>query len=180
MKTAYTCFCTDIIHDGHLNIIKNAAKLGKVVVGCLSDEALIRYNRFPTIGQDERIHLYKSIDGVDEVVVQNDMLYDDVISKLKPDYVVHGDNWKDGPEKAIRAHVEELLKTYGGELVDVPYTYNDKVKKIDLQLREKLAMPEYRRKRLRQLISLTPIVKAMEAHSGLTGRRANPISSLWI
>lgn len=169
MKTAYTCFCTDIIHDGHLNIIKNAAKLGKVVVGCLSDEALIRYNRFPTIGQDERIHLYKSIDGVDEVVVQNDMLYDDVISKLKPDYVVHGDNWKDGPEKAIRAHVEELLKTYGGELVDVPYTYNDKVKKIDLQLREKLAMPEYRRKRLRQLISLTPIVKAMEAHSGLTG-----------
>lgn len=169
MKTAYTCFCTDIIHDGHLNIIKNAAKLGKVVVGCLSDEALIRYNRFPTISQDERIHLYKSIDGVDEVVVQNDMLYDDVISKIKPDYVVHGDNWKDGPEKAIRAHVEELLKTYGGELVDVPYTYNDKVKKIDLQLREKLAMPEYRRKRLRQLISLTPIVKAMEAHSGLTG-----------
>lgn len=169
MKTAYTCFCTDIIHDGHLNIIKNAAKLGRVVVGCLSDEALIRYNRFPTISQDERIHLYKSIDGVDEVVVQNDMLYDDVISKLRPDYVVHGDNWKDGPEKAIHAHVEELLKTYGGELVDVPYTYNDKVKKIDLQLREKLAMPEYRRKRLRQLISLTPIVKAMEAHSGLTG-----------
>ncbi len=169
MKTVYTCFCTDIIHDGHLNIIKNAAKLGRVVVGCLSDEALIRYNRFPTIGQEERVRLYKGIDGVDEVIVQNDMLYDDVISSLKPDYVVHGDNWKDGPEKTIRDHVEGLLKKYGGELVDVPYTYNDKVKKIDLQLREKLAMPEYRRKRLRQLISLTPIVKAMEAHSGLTG-----------
>ncbi len=169
MKTVYTCFCTDIIHDGHLNIIQNARKLGRVVVGCLSDEALIRYNRFPTLSQEERIRLYESINGVDEVIVQNDMLYDDVISKIKPDYVVHGDNWKDGPEKTIRAHVEELLKKYGGELVDIPYTYNDKVKKIDLQLREKLAMPEYRRKRLRQLISLTPIVKAMEAHSGLTG-----------
>lgn len=169
MKTVYTCFCTDIIHDGHLNIIQNARKLGRVVVGCLSDEALIRYNRFPTLSQEERIRLYESINGVDEVIVQNDMLYDDVISKIEPDYVVHGDNWKDGPEQTIRAHVEELLKKYGGELVDIPYTYNDKVKKIDLQLREKLAMPEYRRKRLRQLISLTPIVKAMEAHSGLTG-----------
>ena len=66
-------------------------------------------------------------------------------------------------------HVEELLKTYGGELVDIPYTYNETVKKIDMQLREKLAMPEYRRKRLRQLLKMTPIVKAMEAHSGLTG-----------
>ncbi len=169
MKTVYTCFCTDVIHEGHLNIIDEAHKLGKVVVGCLSDEALIRYNKFPTISQEERIRLYQGIDGVEDVVIQNDMLYDDVIAQLKPDFVVHGDNWREGPEKAIRDHVEELLGSYGGELVDIPYTYNEKVKKIDLQLREKLAMPEYRRKRLRQLISLTPIVKVMEAHSGLTG-----------
>lgn len=169
MKTVYTCFCTDVIHDGHLNIIEEAHKRGKVIVGCLSDEALIRYNKFPTISQDERIKLYRSIDGVEEVVIQNDMLYDDVVTLIQPDYIVHGDNWKEGPEKAIRDHVEELLKAYGGELVDIPYTYNEKVKKIDMQLREKLAMPEYRRKRLRQLISMTPIVKVMEAHSGLTG-----------
>lgn len=169
MKTVYTCFCTDVIHDGHLNIIEEAHKRGKVIVGCLSDEALIRYNKFPTISQDERIKLYRSIDGVEEVVIQNDMLYDDVITLIQPDYVLHGDNWKEGPEKAIRDHVEELLQAYGGELVDIPYTYNEKVKKVDLQLREKLAMPEYRRKRLRQLISMTPIVKVMEAHSGLTG-----------
>ena len=169
MKTVYTCFCTDIIHDGHLNIIEEAHKRGKVIVGCLSDEALIRYNKFPTISQDERIKLYRSIDGVEEVVIQNDMLYDDVITLIQPDYVVHGDNWLEGPERAIRDHVEELLKAYGGELIDIPYTYNEKVKKIDMQLREKLAMPEYRRKRLRQLISMTPIVKVMEAHSGLTG-----------
>ncbi len=169
MKTAYTCFCTDVIHEGHLNIINEAKKRGRVIIGCLSDEALIRYNKFPTISQEERVKLYRRIEGVEEVVIQNSMLYDDVITLIKPDYVLHGDNWKEGPEKAIRDHVEELLKTYGGELVDIPYTYNETVKKIDMQLREKLAMPEYRRKRLRQLLKMTPIVKAMEAHSGLTG-----------
>ena len=169
MKTVYTCFCTDVIHAGHLNIINEAKKLGRVIVGCLSDEASIRYNKFPTISQEDRLKLYRSIEGVEEVVIQNDMLYDDVITLIKPDYIVHGDNWADGPEKSIRDHVENLLKEYGGELVDIPYTYNEDVKKIDMQLREKLAMPEYRRKRLRQLLKLTPIVKAMEAHSGLTG-----------
>lgn len=169
MKTVYTCFCTDVIHEGHLNIIEEAHKRGKVIVGCLSDEVLIRYNKFPTISQEERVKLYKGIDGVEEVVIQNDMMYEDVITLIQPDYVLHGDNWKDGPEKVIRDRVEELLKKYGGEIVDIPYTYNEKVRKIDLQLREKLAMPEYRRKRLRQLIKMTPIVKAMEAHSGLTG-----------
>lgn len=169
MKTVYTCFCTDVIHDGHLNIIKEAQKRGRVIVGCLSDEALIRYNKFPIIDQDERIKLYRSLDGVSEVVIQNDMLYDDAITLVQPDYVIHGDNWQTGPERAIRDHVEGLLRGYGGELIDIPYTHNEKVKKIDMQLREKLAMPEYRRKRLRQLISMTPIVKVMEAHSGLTG-----------
>jgi len=169
MKTAYTCFCTDVIHEGHLNIIANAKKYGRVIVGCLSDKALIRYNRFPTVSQEERVRLYRSLEGVEEVVIQDNMLYDDVITLIKPDYIVHGDNWKDGPENAIRRHVEELVRSYGGEIIDVPYTYNEKVKKIDLQLREKLAMPEYRRKRLRDLIRMTPIVKAMEAHSGLTG-----------
>ncbi len=169
MKTVYTCFCTDVIHDGHLNIIEKAKEHGRVVVGALTDEALIKYNRFPTISLEERIKLYKELDGVDEVVVQKDFMYNDVIAEIKPDYVIHGDNWKNGPESAIREHVEALLKEYGGELIDVPYTYNEKVKKIDMQLREKLAMPEYRRKRLRQLIKMTPIVKTMEAHSGLTG-----------
>ena len=169
MATVYTCFCTDVIHDGHLNIIKEAKELGRVIVGCLSDKALIRYNKFPTISQDERMKLYRSIEGVDEVVIQNDMLYNDVLALIHPDYVLHGDNWKEGPEKIIRDHVEEVLKEYGGKLVDIPYTYNEKVRKIDLQLKEKLGMPEYRRKRLRQLIEMTPIVKTMEAHSGLTG-----------
>ena len=169
MKTVYTCFCTEVLHEGHLNIIEEAHKRGKVIIGCLSDEALVRFNRFPTISQEARMKLYQGIDGVEEVVIQNDMLYNDVIPKIRPDYVLHGDNWKEGPEQAIREHVVTLLAEYGGELIDIPYTYNERVKKIDMQLREKLAMPEYRRKRLRQLIKMTPIVKAMEAHSGLTG-----------
>ncbi len=169
MKKAYTCFCTDIIHEGHLNIINEAKKYGRVIVGALSDRALIRYNRFSTLPQEERIKLYRSIEGVDEVVIQEDMLYDDVITLIRPDYVIHGDNWKNGPEASIREHVEEKLKAYGGEIIDVPYTFNETVYKIDLQLKEKLSMPEYRRKRLRQLLNMTDIVKVMEAHSGLTG-----------
>ncbi len=169
MKTAYTCFTTDIIHEGHLNIIENAKKYGRVVVGALSIPESIRYNRFPTISIEERIALYKSIPGVDEVIVQEDMGYRDVVEKLHPDYIIHGDNWKTGPESAIRKKVEELLSEYGGELIEIPYTYNEEVKKADRRLQEKLAMPEYRRKRLRQLIDMQPIVKVMEAHSGLTG-----------
>lgn len=169
MKTVYTCFCTDIIHEGHLNIIEQAHQYGKVIVGALSDKALIRYNKFPTLSQDERVKLYRSIDGVEDVVIQNDMLYDDVIDLIKPDYVVHGDNWKQGPQAVIRSHVQEKLDEYGGQVIDIPYTYNESVKKADQLLKEKLAMPEYRRKRLRQLIDMCPIVKVIEAHSGLTG-----------
>ena len=169
MKTVYTCFATDVIHAGHLNIINEAKKYGRVVVGCLSDKASIRYNRFPTISEDKRVELYKEIEGVDSVILQNDMFYDDVIRSLHPDYVIHGDNWVKGPESSIRAHVIKLVSSYGGEVIDVPYTFNEEVKKVDMQIKEKLSMPEYRRKRLRQLISMTDIVKAMEAHSGLTG-----------
>ena len=169
MKTVYTCFCTDIIHEGHLNIIKQAQKYGRVVVGALSDGALIRYNRFPTTSLDERVKLYKSLEGVDSVVVQHSVMYDEVINSLHPDYVVHGDNWKEGAESAIRSNVVELLSSYGGQLIEIPYTYNPVVKKIDRQLKEKLAMHEYRRKRLKQLLRIRPIVKTLEVHSGLTG-----------
>lgn len=169
MKTVYTCFSTDVIHEGHLNIIREALKYGRIVVGCLSDKASIRYNRFPTVPEKERLELYKTIKNIDSVIIQNDMLYDDVIEYLHPDYVIHGDNWKEGAESAIRSHVETLLSSYGGKIIDIPYTFNEEVKKLDLQLKEKLSMPEYRRKRLRQLLEMTPVVKAMEAHSGLTG-----------
>lgn len=169
MKTVYTCFCTEVIHEGHLNILREAKKYGKVIVGALSDRALIRCSRFPAISQEERLRLYRSLDGVDSVVIQDDMLYDDVLSLIRPDYVIHGDNWRTGPEAEIRARLLRSLEALGGRLIEVPYTRNERVSRADRLLREKLAMPEYRRRRLRQLLTLCPVVKAIEAHSGLTG-----------
>jgi len=169
MKTVYTCFCTDVIHAGHLNVIRHAAEYGRVIVGALTDEALIRYNKFPTISLEERIRLYERIPGVSEVVVQDKIHYDDIVRKLRPDYVIHGDNWREGAEAVIRKQLLETLKECGGELIEVPYTRDETVKKIDAIQKEKLAMPEYRRKRLKQLIGICPIVKTIEAHSGLTG-----------
>ncbi|MCM1367599.1 MAG: phosphoenolpyruvate mutase [Roseburia sp.] len=169
MKKVYTCFCTDVIHEGHLNIIEQAKKYGDVYVGVLTDEAMVRFDRFPTIGFDERVELVKSLDGVKEVVIQDEIMYDKVVEKLHPDYIIHGDNWKSGPMKAVRDNAEKLIAVYGGKIIDVPYTYNDNVRRVDAQLREKLQMPEYRRKRLKQLLKLRPIVKTLEVHSGLTG-----------
>lgn len=169
MKTVYACFCTDVIHEGHLNIINNARKYGRVVVGVLSDQAMIRFDKFPTRTFEERIKLVQSIDGVDEVVTQNKIMYDEVFKTIKPDYIIHGDNWKTGAEIAIRNNVLGLLKEYGGELIEVPYTYSEKTKLIDDKTREKRAMPEYRRKALRQLLKIRGLVKAIEVHSGLTG-----------
>ena len=169
MKKVYTCFCTDIIHEGHLNIINEARKYGELTIGVLTDAAMIRFNRFPTITFEERIKLVENIDGIKNIVIQEDVMYDKIIDKLHPDYVVHGDNWKEGSMKAIRDNVICLLQSYGGQVIDVPYTYNETVKRVDARLNEKLAMPEYRRKRLRQLIEIRPIVKTIEVHSGLTG-----------
>ena len=169
MKTVYTCFCTDVIHEGHLNIIRKAKELGTVIVGILSDGAMIRFNRFPTVSFEERIRIVKEIGEVDRVVIQDSIMYDDIIEELHPDYVIHGDNWREGPMKAIRDNVEKLLGAYGGSIVDVPYTYNETVRHIDTQIKERLSMPEYRRKRLKQVISIRGLAKAIEVHNGLTG-----------
>lgn len=169
MKKIYTCFCTDVIHEGHLNILKRAKEYGEVIVGVLADEAMVRYNRFPTISLEDRIEIVKNTGLADRVIVQNTIMYDEVIAKEKPDYVIHGDNWKEGPENAIRQNVLKNLSEYGGELIEAPYTYNREVKKIDDRIKEKLAMPEFRRRRLKQLIAMRPIVKTLEVHSGLTG-----------
>ena len=169
-KIVYTCFCTDVIHEGHMNIIHKAKELGgKLIVGVLCDSEMIRYNKFPIKEFDERVKMISDIPEVDDVIIQDTIMYDKIVEELKPDYVVHGDNW-DRPEmEAIRNNIVSLLERYGGELVEIPYTYSENAKKVDRQIREKLSMPDYRRGRLRKLLELVPIVKTMEAHSGLTG-----------
>lgn len=169
MATVYTCFVTSIIHEGHRNLIEQGRKYGDVVVGVLSDRAAIRFNRFPLMNTEERVKLVQNLPGVSRVVVQNDVMYDQVIADLKPDYVMHGDNWTEGPMSAIRDNVKKLLDEYGGTIIDVPYTYSEEAQRADVQERERLAMSEYRRPRLRKLIDLCDTVKAIEVHSGLTG-----------
>ena len=169
MKTVYMLFATDVIHEGHINVVKEAKKYGRVIGGVLCDAAMIRFNRFPTVSFDERVKMVKDIQEVDDVIVQNETLYENTLRRIKPDYVIHGDNWCEGPEKAIRDNAVAVMKELGGEVIEVPYTRNENVKKIDDRIKDKLSMPEFRRKRLKQLIEMTPIVKTIEAHSGLTG-----------
>ena len=168
-KIVYTCFCTDIIHEGHRNVLREAQKYGEVTVGVLCDAEMVRYNRFPTRTLEERVAQVEALPEVAHVIVQKEIMYDHVLAELQPDYVIHGDNWKSGPDSAIRRNVIENLAHYGGRLIEVPYTYNEAVKKIDDRVREQLAMPELRRGRLRRLINMIPIVKSIEVHSGLTG-----------
>lgn len=169
MKTVYACFCTDVIHEGHLNIIKEAKKYGTIIAGVMSDEAMVRYDRFPLISFEERKILLENIPEISRVVVQTDVMYEKVLNELRPDYVIHGDDWKEGAMRAVRQNVKDTLEKWGGKLIEIPYTYNEQVQKVDAMMRERAAMPEYRRKRLRQMIQLCPIVKTMEVHSGLTG-----------
>ncbi|MEG0694115.1 MAG: phosphoenolpyruvate mutase [Erysipelotrichaceae bacterium] len=169
MKKVYICFSTDVIHEGHLNIIEKAKTYGNVMAGVLSDEASVCFDRFPTISFEERFNMIKNTDGIDEVVVQKTVSYKDVLNEYKPDYVIHGDDWRDNALSGIREEVINTLTKWGGELIEVPYTFNENVQKIDRNVRAKLAMPEFRRKRLRQLLNMRPVVKAIEVHSGLTG-----------
>ena len=169
MSKVYTCFCTDIIHEGHLNIIREAKKLGELTVGVLTDSEMVRYNRFPTRTTEERMNMVKAIPGVNEVIEQKQIMYDEVVRTLKPDFIVHGDNWGDPAMQAIRGNILKLTEEYGGKLVEIPYTHNESVEKLDRQMREKLSMPEFRRGRLRKLFDMIPIIKTIEVHSGLTG-----------
>lgn len=169
MKTVYTCFCTDVIHDGHKNIIRNALKYGEVTAGVLCDYQMVRYNRFPSISFEERFEMIRGLEGVSRAVVQDEIMYDRVLEELRPDYVIHGDNWKSGPEETIRDNVLSNLGKYGGELIEVPYTWNESVRKAEEVAKERLAMPEFRRGRLRRLLRIGSVVKTVEVHNGLTG-----------
>ena len=120
----YTCFCTDVIHEGHLNIINEAKKYGEVVIGILCDSEMVKYNRFPLKTTEERIELAKSIPDIKEVIVQNDIMYDNIVKELRPDYIIHGNNWSDDSMKAIKKNILNVLDKYGGELIEIPYNYN--------------------------------------------------------
>ena len=168
-KTVYMCFSTDIIHGGYISIIKKAQALGTLIVGVLSDEAVASYKRFPLVPESERMVMFENIAGVDKVVLQQTLSYKENLLKYKPDIVVHGDDWCTGFQKPIRDEVVEVLKSYGGELVEYPYSNDPKYAEIQARTRADLAMPDIRRGRLRRVLGVKGLITAMEAHDGLTG-----------
>ena len=168
-KTVYMCFSTDIIHGGHIDIIRKAEQLGDLIVGVLSDEAIASFKRYPLVPFEERKVLFENINGVKKVVEQKELSYKNILKELKPDIVVHGDDWKEGFQKPIREEVLEVLNSYGGELVEFPYNKDAKYDELDKQMRMQLGMPDYRRGRLKKLINIKGLVTAIEAHSGITG-----------
>lgn len=168
-KTVYMSFSTDVIHGGHTAIIQRAAELGELTIGMLTDDVVASYKRFPVLKYDERVKLLESIKGVSKVIPQKILSYSENLRLLKPDYVVHGDNWITGFQKPIRDEVIDILNEYGGELIEYPYSHNKEYEKLELSQREQLSMPDVRRGRLKQLIEMKPIVKVIEAHNGITG-----------
>ena len=169
MKKVFMSMSTDVIHGGHINIINRAAALGELTVGVLSDETVASYKRYPLLSCEERMKIVSAMRGVAHVVKQDGLSYRDVISRLKPDIVVHGDDWRTGIQQPIREETVRLLSEYGGELVEFPYTVNAEYDKLEANARLQLAMPDMRRARLKKLIGLKGLVTAIEAHSGITG-----------
>ncbi len=168
-RTVYMCFSTDMVHSGHIAIIKKAARLGKLIIGVLSDEAVISYKRFPLLPFTERKALFENITGVSKVVEQTTLSYRENLERYRPDYVVHGDDWVSGFQKPVREEVLSVLSAYGGKLVEFPYANDEKYQKLESRARVDLSLPDVRRARLRKAIEMKGLVTAMEAHSGITG-----------
>jgi len=166
MKTVYICFSTDILHNGHMKIIQRASELGELTVGLLSDEAIATYKHYPLIPLDERIQMFENIKGVSRVVIQDKLDYTDILHELKPDIVVHGDDWLTGYQEPVREGVIRTLAEWGGELVEFPYTDTPTEKTLS-SLEKLLYMPEFRRGRLKKLMSYKPCLTALEAYNGL-------------
>ena len=168
-KKVYVGMSADIIHPGHLNIIHEAQKYGKVIVGVLTDAAIASYKRLPYLNYEQRSLIVQNLKGVDSVVPQTTLDYVPNLKMLKPDFVVHGDDWKEGIQKETRQRVIDTLTQWGGKVIDVPYTKGISSTQLNERLKEIGTTPEIRQKRLKRLIAAKKIVRICESHSGLTG-----------
>ena len=168
-KIAYVPMSVDLVHTGHINIINEAKKYGKVIVGLLTDKAVANYKRVPLLPYEQRKIIIESVKGVDEVVPQEEDDYVPIIKRLKPDYFIHGDDWKTGSQKEKRERVINAMKEIGGQVVEPAYTQGISSTQLNQSLREIGFTPEIRMKRLRRLLEAKPIIRILEAHNGLTG-----------
>lgn len=169
MATVYLSMSTDIIHGGHMNIIEKAAALGELTVGVLTDDVVASYKRFPLLPYEERVKIIGGLKGVKQVVPQKTLSYKENLEELKPDYLVHGDNWREGFQRCIREEAIEVLASYGGILKEFPYSSDAQYQRLEDASRDRLSIPDVRRSRLKKLLEMKTTVNAIEAHSGLTG-----------
>lgn len=168
-KKVYIGMSADLIHPGHLNIIKEASKYGEVMIGLLTDAAIASYKRIPFMDFEQRKIVIENIKGVSQVVEQETLDYVANLEKYKPDYVVHGDDWRSGVQQKTRQRVIEVLKEWGGELIEIPYTKNISSTKINNALKEIGTTPEIRLKSLRRMLKVKPILRFLDIHNALSG-----------
>lgn len=168
-KTVYVAMSADIIHPGHLNIIKVAQQYGEVTVGVLTDAAIASYKRLPYMDYDQRSAIVASLKGVKAVIPQETLDYVPNLEKLRPDYVVHGDDWKQGVQSKTRERVIAALAQWGGELIEPAYTPGISSTQLNWAIKEIGTTPEIRLRRFRRLLNAKPLVRVMEAHNGLCG-----------
>lgn len=168
-KNVYIGMSADLIHQGHLNIISEGIKYGRVIIGLLTDEAIASYKRLPLIAFNERKLIVENLKGVDKVVPQATLDYVPNLLDIKPDYVVHGDDWKEGVQKTVRQRVIDTLADWGGILIEPRYTKGISSTDLITAVKAQGITPGKRMKTLRRLIASKPIVRILEAHNGLTG-----------
>lgn len=169
MKIVYIGMSADLIHPGHLNIIKEGTKLGEVIIGLLTDKAIASYKRLPYLNYDQRKAIIENIKGVSKVIPQETLDYRPNLKKLHPNFVVHGDDWKAGIQMHTRQQVINTLQEWGGELVEVPYTKDISSTILHQAVRDIGTTPSIRLKQLKRLIDAKKTVRVIEAHSGLSG-----------
>jgi len=171
----YIGMSADLVHPGHLNIIRKAAELGELTVGLLTDQAIASYKRLPYMDFDQRKEVVENLKGVHRVVPQETLDYIPNLRKYRPDFVVHGDDWREGVQRKVRDDVIKTLAEWGGELIEIPYTQGISSTQLNNALKEIGTTPDLRRNKLRRLLLAKPIVRFIEAHNGLTGLIAENI-----
>lgn len=175
-KQVYLGMIADVMHPGLTNIIREAAKYGEVTIGLFTDKAIAAQKRLPILTYEQRKAVVENIKGVTNVVPQDEWSYVPNLYKYRPDYIVHGDDWKEGADRKIRAAVFEVMKEIGGEVIEVPYTKGINSSALAEEIEGFGTTPEVRMKRLRRLIEAKPIVRILESHCGLTGLIAEKIT----
>lgn len=168
-KKVYLGMIADIMHPGLINIINEGAKYGDVIIGLYTDKAIATHKRLPYLTYEQRETVVRSIHGVADVVPQDDWSYVPNLVKYKPNYIIHGDDWLEGPDKYIRDEVFKVMESLGGKVIEIPYTKGITSSGLAEELESLGTTPQARLKSLRRLITAKPIVRIMESHCGLTG-----------